>query len=91
MGRGKRNRKAGLVIRSLILLVCVQGCKWRDDFRDRAQPQMLEQSERATLNIDSTDYMTNPTCEEKEIQQTPLPDIDNLSIIPEVPEHPCGI
>lgn len=90
MERGKRNHQAAVVIGSTILLICMQGCKWRDDFRDRAQPQILEQPERATLNIDSTDYTTKPICAE-DIQKTPLPDIDNLSIIPEVPEYPSGI
>lgn len=91
MARDERKRKVDVILGSMILLVSVGGCKWRDDFRDREQPQMLVQPERATLNMDSTDYTTNPIWEEEVIQQAPLPAIDNLSIIPEVPEYPCGL
>lgn len=79
------------MIGCVILLIGISGCKWRDDFRDRAQPQMLEQPERPTLNVDSTDYTTNPIKEEEKVQRAPLPYIDDLSIIPEVPEYPCGL
>lgn len=79
------------IIGSAILLVCLGGCKWRDDFRDRAQPQMLEQPERPTLNVDSTDYTGNPIKEEERVQRAPLPAIDDLSVIPEVPDYPCGL
>ena len=84
-------KRVNIWMGSLIFLICLGGCKWRDDFRDRAQPQMLTQPERGTLNIDSTDYTTNPILEEEEIQETPIRCIDGLSTIPPVPEHPCGL
>lgn len=78
----------------LIILTAVflAGCLWRDDFRDRMQPQPLEQPLRGTLNPESLDYAGDPIweqdCEEKMIQ---LPDIDCLTNIPEPPEYPAGV
>jgi hypothetical protein len=74
-----------------VLLLTAQGCKWQDDFRARDQTQYLPQPVRPTLNPDSIDYEgddTNKT--EDDEKATALPDIDGLSTIPEVPEHPAG-
>jgi hypothetical protein len=83
-----------IVTGSFILLLAV-GCKWRDDFRDRdplvLESTPVEQPERATLNIDSRDYTTNPIEEEAEAQEAPMPSIDCLVPIPEVPEYPSGL
>lgn len=69
----------------------LSGCKWQDDFRERAQPQLMEPPPRPTLNSDSIDYEGNPIQEEEYIEkEMPLPAIDNLSKIPEVPEYPAG-
>lgn len=79
------------LVACIILLICLGGCKWRDDFRDRSQPQLLEPAPRPTLNPDSTDYNGNPIEEEERVEkETSLPAIDNLSTIPEVPDHPAG-
>lgn len=85
-------RLALIVTMSMLSLLCLEGCKWRDDFRDRAQPQLLEQAPRPTLNPDSIDYMGNPILEEEITEKcTELPSIDGLSEIPEVPEYPAGV
>lgn len=76
----------------LISLGLLFGCKWQDDFRDRAQPQLLEAAPRPTLNPDSDDYRGNPIWEEEAIQrEADLPCIDGVSPIPEVPEYPAGV
>lgn len=74
------------------LIVCLlSGCKWVDDFRARVQPQYLEQPERPTLNRESEDYKGDDTHQtEDEERDTPLPSIDGLSTIPELPEYPAG-
>lgn len=78
----------------------MQGCKWRDDFRGREQPQPLEQTPVPTLNADSDEYVGDRiakeyaddiTRERQEDAPTSLPDIDGLSRIPEVPEYPAGV
>lgn len=76
---------------STFVLLGNQGCRWNDDFRDRAQPQLLEQQPRPTLNPDSNDYVEDDTNPEAMVDKTtPLPDVDGLSEIPELPDHPIG-
>jgi hypothetical protein len=68
------------------------GCLWRDDFRDRLQPQPLEQPLRPTLNPESLDYVGDPIMEEIcEDRMMQLPAIDSLSTIPELPDYPAGV
>lgn len=77
------------------LLVTLQGCKWVDDFRERERPQYLELPPRATLNPDAKDYKGDDThCDEDDAEmaaERDLPYIDEVSPIPEVPDHPAGI
>lgn len=80
------------IIIAVILVSLITGCKWRDDFRERQQPQYLEQSDRPTLNRDSLDYKGDDTHKAQEDEKaTALPSIDGLSPIPEVPEYPSGV
>lgn len=68
------------------------GCVWRDNFLDRLQPQQLEQPVSPTLNHDVLDFEGDPRCEDEpcDNQMMMLPDIDGLSAIPELPDHPAG-
>lgn len=85
-------RQLRILIVTSLILGPVQGCKWHDDFRDRQQPQILENNPRPTLNPDSKDYLGDDTHIMEDIDKnTPMPDIDALSPIPEVPEYPAGI
>lgn len=84
-------QKKCLILLGFFVLVG-QGCKWVDDFRERQQPQYLERVTRPTLNPYSVDYKGDDThCEEDEAMSTSLPEIDELSPIPDVPEHPAGV
>lgn len=85
-------QKQKITILTTLILAVVAGCKWQDDFRDRQQPQILEQPRRPTLNVDSVDYEGNDLNEQTEEENnTPLPSIDGLNEIPEVPEYPAGV
>ncbi len=88
----------------LLTLFVVSGCRWRDDFRERQQPQYLELPPEPTLNVDSPEYVGvhRKTAAEKEAAlkdpeadpttaEMPLPGIDNLSKIPALPDHPAGV
>lgn len=83
--------KAIMVAACMLSLCCLSGCLWRDDFRERAQPQLLEQGPRPTLNPDSVDYTGDPIHQDPDIPCPDLPNIDGLSEIPEVPEYPAGV
>jgi len=77
-----------IILVSVSLLAC-QGCKWRDDFRQREQPQYFEATIKPTLNQDSLDYIGNDTNWQEQVEEsTPMPDIDDLSPIPPVPDEP---
>jgi hypothetical protein len=81
-----------IILTVAILVMGTAGCRWRDDFRDRQQPQMLELPIRATLNPDSRDYVGDDTKDAQEAgRRTRLRNIDELSEIPESPEHPSGM
>jgi len=72
-------------------LLSLVSCKWRDDFRDGQQPQMLEKEHRPTFNADSDDYVGDAVAgrgKYKNNDDVPVPDIDDLSEIPAVPDHP---
>ena len=81
-----------MIFTLVLLVVALPGCKWRDDFRDRRQPQYFEQEPKPTLNPDSVDYEGNDidTVEQEE-KAMKLPAIDGRSKIPEVPEYPAGV
>jgi len=83
-------KKPIIIMLSTLLLPTIAGCKWQDDFRDRQQPQILEQPRRPTLNVDSVDYVGDPLNEDEEedIENTCLPNIDGLHAIPEIQESP---
>lgn len=82
-------QKSIIIMLPTLVLVSLTGCKWQDDFRNRQQPQILEQPRRPTLNIDSVDYEGDPLTEQTEIEEnTPLPCIDGLHEIPEIQEAP---
>ncbi len=83
-------QKQKIIMLSTLILVILTGCKWQDDFRDRQQPQILEQPRRPTLNVDSVDYVGDPLNgdEEEDIDNTCLPNIDGLHAIPEIQESP---
>lgn len=85
-------QKQKVIMLSTLILISASGCKWQDDFRDRQQPQILEQPRRPTLNVDSVDYEGNDLNEQTEEENnTCLPSIDGLNEIPEVPEYPAGV
>jgi len=74
---------------STLILVSIAGCKWQDDFRNRQQPQILEQPRRPTLNVDSVDYEGDPLTEQTfDENNSNLPSIDGLNEIPEIQEAP---
>lgn len=76
----------------IFTLTLSAGCLWRDDFRDRLQPQPLEPGPRPTLNPESLDYAGDPILEQIIEEKTMLlPAIDGLSTIPELPEYPAGV
>jgi hypothetical protein len=88
----------------LLTSFVVSGCRWRDDFRERQQPQYLELQPEPTLNVDSPEYVGvhRKTAAEREAalkdqeadstaERRSLPSIDNLSKIPALPEHPAGV
>lgn len=83
-------QKQKIIMLSTLVLVTLAGCKWQDDFRDRQQPQILEQPRRPTLNVDSVDYVGDPLNEDEdeEMDNTRLPSIDGLNAIPEIQESP---
>lgn len=72
----------------ILISMTAQGCRWHDDFRDRRQPEMVEQPLRPTLNRESVDYVVDDTNQDKDIEdETPLPSIDAVSPIPPVQER----
>ena len=76
----------------LILSTCVLvgGCKWKDDFRGRLQPQQQLLEPKPTFNEDSSQYVGDELA--KGIKtEVPLESIDELSEIPELPEHPVPL
>ncbi|MBS0290841.1 MAG: hypothetical protein JSS07_12505 [Proteobacteria bacterium] len=84
-----------LMMLAALAIVAIQGCRWNDDFRSREQPTYLQQPQylepppSPTLNVESEDYQGNDTGQTaQEIRETPLPDIDGLSPIPEIQEAP---
>lgn len=87
-----------VIMLATLAVLGIQGCKWNDDFRSREQPgylqqpQYLEPPPRPTLNPESEDYRGDDTHQtEDDERNTPMPAIDGLSPIPEVPEHPAGL
>lgn len=85
-------QKQKIIMLSTLFAASLAGCKWQDDFRDRQQPQILEQPRRPTLNVDSVDYEGDELHEQAVDEfTTPLPAIDGLNEIPEVPEYPAGV
>lgn len=77
------------------LLFSLLGCKWRDDFRERVQPQYAELPAKPTLNPDSDQYVGDKEAHriqgEYNPSEHPVPEIDDRSDIPPLPEHPSGI
>ncbi len=81
-----------LLISVSAISLAVQGCMWRDDFRDRIQPQYFDQPIRPTLNKESLDYIgddTNKTTHDEQV--TPMPEIDGRAKIPALPQYPCTV
>jgi hypothetical protein len=87
---GNTVQKQKIIMLLTLVLATLTGCKWQDDFRDRQQPQILEQPRRPTLNVDSVDYVGDPLNddEEEELGNACLPSIDGLHAIPEIQESP---
>lgn len=84
VGRSKR-----LIMLTISFLLVMTACKWRDDFRDRQQPNYMEpQTSRPTLNRDSIDYQEEDSDSQ---EKADLPAIDELSQIPELPQYPTGV
>lgn len=81
--------KQKIIMLSTLIFVSIAGCKWQDDFRNRQQPQILEQPRRPTLNVDSVDYEGDPLTEQTfDENNSNLPSIDGLNEIPEIQEAP---
>ena len=81
-------KKRIFILFATFALLGNEGCRWNDDFR---VPKHLELQPRATLNPDSIDYVEDDTNVEAVVDNTtPLPDVDALSKIPPLPEHPAG-
>ncbi|MGE3320461.1 MAG: hypothetical protein AB7I18_14320 [Candidatus Berkiella sp.] len=82
-------QKQIIIMLPTLIMVSLSGCKWQDDFRNRQQPQILEQPRRPTLNIDSVDYEGDPLTEQTfDENNSCLPSIDGLNEIPEIQEAP---
>lgn len=79
----------------LAIVLPMSACKWQDDFRTRKQPLYGDLPAKPTLNKDSEQYVGDKTASEIEGRiyhpETPIPEIDDRSEIPELPEHPVGI
>ena len=79
---------SAIMISSMFLLGN-NGCRWQDDFRSREHPRVSEPEYKPTFNSDSPYYVGDDVASGREVQkEVPLDDIDGLSNIPEVPEHP---
>ena len=84
-----------LILVSLIMILPLQACKWKDDFRDRRQPYYLEYNPEATFNVDSEQYVGDDVA--REIQGEVIgpdqfiPEIDDRADLPYIPEHPAGV
>lgn len=79
----------------LFTLLPLSACKWNDDFRGRQRPQYVELPAKPTLNADSEQYVGDKVAKEvsgKPATSTavPIPELDQRSPIPELPEHPVG-
>lgn len=78
----------------LFTLLPLAACKWNDDFRTRQQPQYVELPAKPTLNEDSDQYVGDKVAKEVSGEPTAtdisIPELDQRSTIPELPEHPVG-
>ena len=78
----------------LFSLLPLSACKWNDDFRTRQQPQYGELPATPTLNEDSKQYVGDKVAREVSGEPTKtdiaIPELDQRSPIPELPEHPVG-
>jgi hypothetical protein len=70
------------------LTFSLAGCKWRDDFRSRLQPQYQERDVKPTFNEDSDDFVGEEYITGRSKDDPELESIDELSDIPELPERP---
>lgn len=80
----------------MAILPIMVGCKWQDDFRGRVQPQYGDLPAEPTLNRDSEQYIGDKRASElegmiDETEEVSIPEIDERSNIPALPEHPIGI
>lgn len=86
-----RSRQGILII---ILALALSSCKWRDDFRERVQPQYGELPAEPTLNEDSDQFVGDKTARELRGEHQPLgddvPEIDDRKEIPELPDYPSS-
>jgi hypothetical protein len=65
------------------------GCTWQDDFRSRIQPRPPVPDARS--NHTEPDFSGTYEHDASEVAaESTTPDIDQLSILPEVPEHPLA-
>lgn len=64
------------------------GCRWNDDFRQRAQPQYEPLNAEPTFNEDSDDYVGDRVAKEARVdehgQRVYMPEVDEREPIPEV-------
>ncbi|MBI2790856.1 MAG: hypothetical protein HYX61_02760 [Gammaproteobacteria bacterium] len=92
--------KENIIMLTALAVIAIQGCRWNDDFRQRAQPTYLRQPSQyleplphsPTLNVESDDYEGNDTNKTRNIERnTQMPAIDDRSPIPEIQEFPPGL
>lgn len=92
---GAVQRLFGITLIAIAFSFPLSACKWRDDFRDRVQPQYSEVQAKPTLNRDSSQYVGDKTA--RQLRNEPvnpdseLPEIDERHQIPELPDQPSGI
>lgn len=84
-----------LIFMSLMLLLPLQACKWRDDFRERKQPYYLDYQAEPTFNTDSDQYVGDDVVREFQGEVVRpvevIPEIDNRVEMPYIPDYPAGV
>ena len=71
-----------------VTILSLAGCNWRDDFRERAQPQMLGQTPKPTFNPDSRYYVGDAIAFPQDpAELVDMSNVDGLSEIPPLPDR----
>ena len=73
---------------SILPTLLLVGCSWRDDFRQRVQPQALGEKPKPTFNQDSLYYVGDEVAyPEDPAELVDMDQVDGLSEIPPLPEN----